>query len=165
MKGQITATIVLMLSVAAGVSAGEDSGKAMSQEAEIEQGRAMVRAGREEVIRSELHLTDDESSRFWPVYLTYRHETDAVQDRYAAMINDYVRRYDDADLSNEYADELIDTYFGIKRELFAVQEKFLPQFRAVLPSLKVARLFQLENKINAEIDAQLAMVIPLVDPS
>lgn len=165
MKGQITATILLMLSVAAGVSAGEDSGKAMSQEAEIEQGRAMVRAGREEVIRSELHLTDDESGQFWPIYATYRTETDAIQDRYAAMIKDYVRRYDNADLSNEYADELIDTYFGIKRELFAVQEKFLPQFRAVLPSLKVARLFQLENKINAEIDAQLAMVIPLVDPS
>jgi hypothetical protein len=30
---------------------------------------------------------------------------------------------------------------------------------------KVAQFFQLENKINAEIDAQLAIAIPLIDPT
>ena len=81
------------------------------------------------------------------------------------MIKEYVRRYDAADLSNEYADQLLATFFGIERERLDVREKYLPQFRNVLPALKVARLYQLENKISAEIDAQLALVVPLVDPS
>jgi hypothetical protein len=132
---------------------------------EVQDGREMIREGRLEIVRSELSLTDAEGSAFWPVYSTYRAETDAIQDRYAAMINEYMRRYEDADLSDEYADELMASFFGIKRELLDVQEKFLPQFREVLPALKVARLFQLENKITAEIDAQLALVVPLVDPS
>ena len=59
----------------------------------------------------------------------------------------------------------MDNFFSIKRGLLDVQEKYLPEFRDVLPALKVARLFQLENKINAEIDAQLAVVVPLIDPS
>lgn len=70
-----------------------------------------------------------------------------------------------AELSDKYATELMDNFFGIKQGLLDVHEKYLPKFRDVLPALKVARLFQLENKINAEIDAQLAAVVPLIDPS
>ena len=125
----------------------------------------MIRAGRLELVRSELRLNEDEELQFWPVYTAYRAEIDAIQDRYAVMITDYLRRYDAADLTNEYADELIVRFIGIKRELLDVQEKYLPEFRAALPSLKVARLFQLENKINAEVDAELALVVPLIDPS
>lgn len=138
---------------------------AATGEGEVEKGREMIREGRLEIIRAELQVTDDESPAFWPLYAKYRDETDAIQDRYSAMITEYLRRYDAADLNNEYADELIDTFLAIKYELLDVQKKYLPEFRAVLPAMKVARLFQLENKLNAEIDAQLALVVPLVDPS
>ena len=153
-KASVVMLILMGLSAAFTVSADE-----------VQDGREMIREGRLEIVRSELSLTEAEGSAFWPVYSTYRAETDAIQDRYAAMINEYMRRYEDAELSDDYADELMASFFGIKRELLDVQEKFLPQFREVLPGLKVARLFQLENKISAEIDAQLALVVPLVDPS
>lgn len=135
------------------------------QSDEIAEGRQMIQEGRLELIRSEIRLSDEEEVAFWPLYKQYRAETDAIQDRYAAMITEYIRRYDNAALTDEYADELIDTFMSIKYELLDVQKKYLPEFRKVLPSLKVARLFQLENKLNAEIDAQLALVVPLVDPS
>jgi len=140
---------------------------AVAQEAanEVAEGREMIREARLEIVHAELHLTEEEGARFWPLYDIYRAETDSIQDRYAALIDDYMQRFDKAALTDEYADELMENYFGIKRELLATQEKFLPKFRAVLPGLKVARLFQLENKINAEIDAQLAVAVPLVDPS
>lgn len=67
----------------------------------------------------------------------------------ANLFDRYRRRYEEADLSDEFADELMASCFGIKRELLDVQEEFLPQFR----------------KISAEIDAQLALAVPLVDPS
>jgi hypothetical protein len=85
--------------------------------------------------------------------------------RYGSLIRDYIRRYDDAELSNEYADEMIASYFAIKAELLQVQQQFLSEFRGALPALKVARFYQLENRFNTEIDAQLATVVPLVDPS
>ena len=155
---------LLIVLVASTALAGE-RGVEVAASDEVQQGREMIREARVEIIRSELRLTDAESTAFWPVYGTYREETDVIQDRYAAMTSEYLRRYDDGMLSNEYADELIETFFEIKGDLLAVQKKFLPEFREVLPALKVARLFQLENKINAEIDAQMALVIPLVDPS
>ena len=132
---------------------------------ELAEGRAMIQAERQEMVRSELHMTSKETEEFWPVYSAYREKYDGVMRRYGEMIAEYMRRYDDADLSDEYANEMLETYFGIQVELLQVQQEFLPEFRAVLPALKVARFYQLENKFNAEIDAQLALVVPLVDPS
>ena len=132
---------------------------------EVQEGRAMMREGRLEIVRSELPLTAQEATEFWPKYAEYRAEVDAIQDRYSDLVADYVGRYNNADLSDHYADDLIDSWFDIKRELLDVQEIYLSEFRKILPALKVARLFQLENKINAEIDAQLAVVVPLIDPS
>lgn len=148
-----------------GVVPAQPAGSDTSADRSLQQGRAMIREGRLEAIRSELHFTEAEASAFWPVYGQYRDEMDAIQERYAAMVKDYLQRYDAADLSNEYADRLLAQFFGIKRERLDVQQKYLPRFRAVLPALKVARLFQIEHKISAEIDAQLALVVPLVDPS
>ena len=156
--------VLMVLSFSGGLLIAEE-GLASMDENEVKQGQKMIREGRVEMVRSELRLTDEESSAFWSLYAKYREEADDIQDRYAAMIQEYLRRYDDADLTDAYADELIDNFFDIKYQQLGVQKKYLPKFRAVIPSLKVARLFQLENKLNAEIDAQLALVIPLVDPS
>lgn len=157
--------IAALLVACPGVALAQQPGSGASADQSIEQGRAMIREGRLEVIRSELHFTEDEASAFWPIYGQYRDEMDAIQDRYAAMVKEYLQRYEAADLSNEYADELLATFFSTRRGRLDVQEKYLPRFRAVLPALKAARLFQLEHKISAEIDAQLALVVPLVDPS
>jgi len=131
----------------------------------VAEGRAMVQAGREELIRSELRFTDEEAAAFWPIYKVYQAETAAIGDRYAAMLAEYVDRHSRGDLSDEYAVGLLDVYFGVQRDLLDVQTKYLPKFMEVLPALKVAQLYQLENKIRAEIDAQLAAVIPLIDPT
>jgi hypothetical protein len=163
MKPRTTWICMSVLLVAA-ASAAQESGQTVSEQSQIEQGREMIRQGRLDMVRSELVLTKKQAADFWPIYSAYRAETDAIQDRYAAMVAEYLRRYSDANLTEEYGDELIATFFGIKQELLDVQSKFLPEFRNVLPALKVARLFQLENKINAEIDAQMAPMIPLVDP-
>lgn len=86
-------------------------------------------------------------------------------DRYTAMITEYMGRYDRGDLSDEYASDLMETFFSIKRDLLDVKMKYLPKFKKSLPALKVARFYQLENKIEAEIDAQLALAVPLIEPA
>jgi hypothetical protein len=132
---------------------------------EIAEGRAMLRAGVDEIIREELALTAEEAELFWPTYAAYRSETRALMDRYTAMITEYMGRYDRGDLSDEYASDLMETFFSIKRDLLDVKMKYLPKFKKSLPALKVARFYQLENKIEAEIDAHLALAVPLIEPA
>ena len=132
---------------------------------DVAEGRALVQAGSEEIIRSELRLTDEEAAAFWPVYQAYKAETVAVGDRYTAMLTGYVDRYNRGDLSNEYAADLLDVFFGVKRDILDLQTDYLPKFMEAIPALKVAQFYQLENKIRAEIDAQLAVVVPLIEPN
>ena len=128
----------------------------------VDDGRAMLRAGFREVIREELLLTEQEKAAFWPVYDEYERTVTVIMDRYSNLIMRYVDRFETGDLSNEYADELLAEYFAIRQELLDARRAFIPKFKAVLPALKVAQLYQLENKLNAEVDIQLALAIPLI---
>ena len=129
---------------------------------DVDEGRAMVRAGFRDVIQTELILTEQEAAAFWPLYDTYEAAVSDVMDRYSRLITGYIDRFNEGDLTNEYADELLAEYFAIRQELLDVRRDHIPQFKAVLPPLKVAQLYQLENKLNAEVDIQLAMAIPLI---
>ena len=155
----------VFLSFCAGPVLAQTGGQQSGQGDEVAQGRAMVRAARDQIIRSEMQLTEAEAADFWPLYEKYRGETNQVMDRLGDLIADYIRRYDTADLTNEYADELVRNHIQIKKDLLEIQERSLPLFGKVIPALKVARFYQLENKINADIDIQLALAIPLVDPT
>lgn len=128
----------------------------------VAEGRAMIRAGFRDIIAMELVFSEPEAKAFWPVYDEYEGEITAIMDRYASLIVTYVDRYDAGDLSDEYAAEVLAEYFSIRKEVLAVREAYIPRFKAVLPMLKVARLYQLENMINAQVDYRLASAIPLI---
>jgi hypothetical protein len=145
----------IVLILAAFSAPGTAQSDAQHMEDEVAQGREMVQAGRKDVIRTSLPLTEDEAAAFWP----------EIMDRYTAMVMEFVRRNDSGDISDEYASSLLENFFAIKQELLDVQRNYVPKFKAAVPALKVAQFFQLENKINAEIDAQLAIAIPLIDPT
>ena len=86
-----------------------------------------------------------------------------VRDRYAAMIGGFLRAYDAGDLNDAYAEELLDEWLQYKEDLLKVQKQHVRKFRKVLPVRKVARFYQLENKMDAEVDVQLALAIPLLE--
>jgi hypothetical protein len=79
------------------------------------------------------------------------------------MVAGFVQAYRDAAFTDEFAEKLIKDHFEIKSALLDIQKRYVPRLREVLPVLKVARFYQLENKMDAELNAQLALVIPLVE--
>jgi len=51
---------------------------------------------------------------------------------------------------------------AIEQDRAKTMESYLPKFSKVLPSIKVARYYQLENKIRAAVQYQLTKDIPLI---
>ena len=45
----------------------------------------------------------------------------------------------------------------------AQQQLFLPQFQQVLPTVKVARFFQIANKLDVQMRMEMSQKIPLVE--
>lgn len=156
----VLATLMLLGSA---IALAQDSTSSILENQELANARALLQAGRADIIREDLRLTEEESAGFWPVYDKYLAELGVVRDRKAQMVADFLVAYREGSIGDEYAAELIDDLFEIKSDVLKVQKKYLRQFRRVLPELKVARFYQLENKMDAELDAQLALFVPLVE--
>ncbi|MCJ7545275.1 MAG: hypothetical protein MUP30_00400, partial [Deltaproteobacteria bacterium] len=59
------------------------------------------------------------------------------------------------------AGEIMKGYLAAEKERLALKEKYVPKFKKVLPMIKVARYYQIENKLEAIIRYALVKEIPL----
>lgn len=155
--------MTLLALLASAVVLGQSAQSGVPENPELANARALLQAGREQMIRDDLQLSEAESAAFWPVYYEYRDEKRIVQDQQADMIAVFLETYRGGGINDAYAEQLLEEHFAVEGGILEVQMKYVPNFREVLSALKVARFYQLENKMDAEIEAQLALVIPLVE--
>lgn len=156
--------LALLLSVTAVVSAFAQDNAGVQTDENLARARTMIQEGRKEIIREDLHMTVVEEAAFWPLYAKYRAQLMPIQDRYVALTSNYIRQYESGILTDKYAEEMLQDYFSIQSDLLTTRRKYIRKFKKILPMLKVARFYQLENKMNADIDAELAFLVPLIEP-
>jgi len=159
---RLTSIILLLVGAAAMAQSAEIS---QDWKAELAAARELVKAERVAVITEEMRFTVDESAAFWPLYEEYHQDMLVVQDRYVQLVADYVGKYYDYKLTDADAKQILSDYFEIKDDLRRIKKGYVSKFDEIMSSIKVMRFYQLENKISAEIDAALAVMIPLADPS
>jgi hypothetical protein len=82
-----------------------------------------------------------------------------VGDRIVALILTYADSYEN--LTDEVADTLVSEFVSIEKERARLKAKYLPKFKKVLPARKVARFYQVENKLDIVVLAEMAQEIPL----
>jgi hypothetical protein len=122
--------------------------------------REKIKTDKKLFIAQNMDLTESEAKVFWPVYENYQKDLDKLLNKTAKLIDNYATNYQT--MTEEAAKELIDGYLAIETERVTLMKSFLPKFRKVLPEKKVARYYQLENKIDAVVNFGLAKQIPLV---
>ena len=62
---------------------------------------------------------------------------------------------------DDLAGRLLGDYLEVERARIDVKMRYVPRFQRVLPDRKVARFFQVDNKLEKTIQAELAAAIPL----
>ena len=139
------------------------AGIAAAQTSQFEQARSELQAGRDQIIRDELRLDAQQQAEFWPIYRAYVARLAPLRNRKAELVQKFVAAYQAGEFDDEFAEWLIEENFAIKEAWLGVQKEFLAGFRTVLPVQEVARFYQLENKMDAEVDAQLALAVPLLE--
>jgi hypothetical protein len=122
--------------------------------------REAARANKKLFVAEYLPMTESEAKGFWPVYESYQKELEKLLQREGELIEDFAKNYEA--MTDAKAKKLIDTSLGIEADYLKVKQSFLPKFQKVLPTKKVARYFQIENKIRAALDDDLAKAIPLL---
>jgi Spy/CpxP family protein refolding chaperone len=164
MHGQIirlaACALVLAMSPGWAVQASE---QALADE-QLTAARDELQAGRRQIIAEELRLDAAQDAAFWPIYDQYQQQVMEVRDRYARAVTDYLQRHRAGEISETDAARFVDEGLAFKQDLLDVRRNYLKKFKRALPIRKVARFYQIENKLDVEVDAQLALAIPLMDP-
>lgn len=137
---------------------------APSLASELDQQIALVRQAhntdREAMITLNVHFTAAESAAFWPLYREYRKAMQANGDMRLALIKDMAASYES--MTDEQADTLLKRHLNIRQDGLDTRRVYAMRFGEVLPGKKVARVMQIEHKMDAAIDMQLAAEIPLI---
>ena len=136
-----------------------DEARAQAME-DIRLTRMAIQVERQSIVTMAMDLTPEEMQGFWPLYRDYRLEAVKLGDQMVTLITSYADNYDN--LTDEVADRLLNDFVSIERQRARLKAKYLPKFKKVLPPRKVARFYQIENKLDVAILAEMAENIPLV---
>ncbi len=107
-----------------------------------------------------MQLSETEAKAFWPVYGSYQKDLDKIMERTKKLIDDYAKNYQT--MTDATAKKLLNDMVVLENDRIKLRKTYLPKFRKVLSDKKVARYYQLENKIQAVVNYEIAKVIPLV---
>ncbi len=158
----MTLTVFLLALSAAPVTADSSTDGVLSQK-EITAAKELVETRRNMAVIVNLDLTADENDKFWPLYEEYRQKIRGVRERKITLIEDYAVRYNDDTVDDEFADQAVNDAIKIQIDTAKIRQKYWKKFQRIIPATKAARFYQLENKMDAEIDYVLAGGIPLVE--
>ena len=151
---------VAFLCVAFSVAASVAVAQKVDPWTAVQQLQADLKTDRQAVVAANLPLTEGEARAFWPAYKEYRGEVEKAADRMAKLLSAYGANYEA--MNDTRAGAFFNEWLSIERERAAAREKHVPKIRAILPAMKAARFFQIENKLDAIVNLALASEIPLV---
>jgi Spy/CpxP family protein refolding chaperone len=127
---------------------------------DVEALKTAVKADKRALVASTLKLTDAEAKKFWPLYEDFRRKNDALNRRTARLVEDVVAQA--GPISDAHAKVLLKEALAIEDEEMRVRRGYQSRLVKVLPATKVMRYLQLENKIRAIQDYDIATVMPLI---
>jgi len=143
------------------IPAGAGAPLRVASEQDIQLLREDVRAQRKQITASNMTLTPDEATRFWPIYDQYIQETIKVNDDRWAMIKDYAANYNS--MTDQQAQDYMKRSEAIDQQLTALRATYVSMFQKVVSPRKSAQWYQIDRRLDLLINLQLAALIPIAD--
>jgi hypothetical protein len=122
--------------------------------------RRDIRAEKKKIIAANLPLTETESTKFWPVYDQYVAEMTKHNDEFFSIIREYAANQ--KTITDAQASSMIKRWVEVQIGRDQLRQRYIPQFEKVIPGRKVALFFQLDRRLYAVLDLQVASEIPLI---
>ena len=122
--------------------------------------REKLRVDKKLLVAENMRMTETEAAVFWPVYEAFQAELAKLNENAVNLVTLYANNY--RSMSDTAATRMLDQFLVIERDRAALLQSYRAKFGAVLPPVKVARYYQIENKIRAVLNYELAKGIPLM---
>ncbi len=152
MKKLLTVLFISALSISAFAQSVDDYAEVV---------RSVISTEKKVLITEVMQLSNSESTAFWALYNEYQEKLYKVGTKRVQLIKDFAEHFDN--MSDDKAKEVMLSANAIDGEYLKLQKSYTKKFLKILPSKKVLRYFQAENKIKLLIDSEISSEIPLLN--
>jgi hypothetical protein len=163
MKKQLFSCFVMVFAFAILVStayAQRETATGVQVERDIELLRKDLRSEKKKILAMNVPLTETEATKFWPVYDEYALAMAKANDAFYAIIKEYAANQ--KTLTDAQAVDMLKRWSAVQVEQAQTRQRFIPIIEKVLPGKKAALFFQIDRRLYALMDLQVASEIPLV---
>jgi hypothetical protein len=147
--------LALLLSIAGSPAAAQTATD------ELEAARTQIQADRKAIVSRLMNMTEAESNAFWPVYNEYREAIRKIDDKLVTTAETYFKGADS--LTDKQAQELLSDWMKLRADKLSLRKSYVKKFSKAIPTTKLVRFYQIESKMDAVIEYELAASIPLVE--
>ena len=159
----ILACCVLTITLTAASSnafAQRETANGVEVERDLALMRRDLRAEKKQLIALNVPFTETEATKFWPVYDEYALEMSKVNDAFYALIKEYAANQ--KTLTDAQASSIINRWAELQVQQAKTRQKYIPIVEKVISSRKAALFFQIDRRLYALMDLQVASQIPLI---
>jgi len=125
----------------------------------IEVLRGQISTDRQAVVALNMDLSEKQSEAFWPVYREYHEKRDELADRRVKLLTEF--RDSQIGMTAEQAQQMLKEAIDLEDKLNDLKHNYRADFEKVLGPRHTLRYYQIENKLDAIINYELASVVPL----
>jgi len=150
MKGAAAALVVL---IAASSSA------AQTVKEKLDLTREAVENQRRVLVAGSLRLSDAEADAFWPLYDAYEKERRPLDGRANQLLADFLAA--SGSLTDAKAKAMLDEALGIDEGRAKLRRSWYERLAKAIPPRQLARFYQIENKLDSVVRADIAKQVPL----
>lgn len=122
---------------------------------------AQIQTDKRAVVLQSMQLDDAQLASFIPIYDEYQQDRKKVAEQSVNLLNAYASNYDS--MTDEAAGKLLKDWMAIEEERHDVTKRYVKKMDKVLPTTKVLRFVQIENKLNTVLSLPAVRAIPLAE--
>ena len=122
-----------------------------------------LKADKKLIVAQTVGLTDVEGKAFWPIYDAYQADLAKINARLKTAVEGYAVDYNAGTMTDAKATALTTEAIAIEEALVTLKKTYVAKLNGVIPATKIARYIQVENKVRAQVNYELAAGIPFVN--
>lgn len=127
----------------------------------IELLRSDVKTEKKALITEVMQFSEENASKFWPIYKEYEFELDKLGDKRISFIKEYAENYQK--MTDVKADEIMESAFNYQEERLDLKKDLYKSLKEKLSPSQAAKFIQLEHQIQLLIDLQINSELPLLE--
>jgi ferritin len=120
---------------------------------------AQLQSDKRTVVLKAMALDDAQMTAFTPIYDAYQADRKKLMQRGIDLVNAYASNYDS--MTDDAAKGLLKDWLKLQEDEEALTKKYVKRMDKELPTTKVLRFVQIENKLNTLLKLPGVQAIPL----